>query len=139
MQKLLISASLGLMLSACQTTAFETPVADFDYGEPPEYSETELKDVVGGILKDEESARYRFGEMQKAYCNTGVLSGGKVVWSGWVLPLQVNARNSYGGYNGYTSYYARYDDGALLDVSPKHDHSAWDFVPKLGTGCSLVR
>lgn len=132
------SALLVLSLSACQTVPLQRPASDFDFGEPPNYSETELKNFVGVGLKDEESARFRFREPQKAYCNTGALSGGKLVWTGWVIPFELNARNSYGAYTGYTLQYARYEGIKILDVSDKDTIGPRAFTPQMGVGCSFT-
>ncbi len=139
MIKYACSALLVLSLSACQTVQFEQPNADTNFGAKPDYSESELKLIMGAELKDEESARYRFGEVQKAYCNNGLLGGGKLVWSGWVLPVELNGKNSYGAYTGYTQHYARYENGKLLDVSSKDSLGSWDFTPVMGIGCNLIK
>jgi|GEM_PF-1879585 len=138
MHKYSVTALSVLLLSACQTVQFEQPNVETKFGNKPDYSESELKRVMGATLKDEESARYRFGELQKAYCNNGLLGGGKLVWSGWVLPVELNGKNSYGAYTGYTQHYARYEDNKLIDISPKDSLGSWDFTPTIGVGCTTV-
>lgn len=103
---LIIISSIGLM--SCQSSAtFQSPLNTHDYGPAPIIDEAEVKLSVGQSLKDEESARYKLGEPQKAYCNSGLLSGGKVIWTGWALQFQVNAKNSYGAYTGFENMFAR--------------------------------
>lgn len=135
--KRLCTLSLATLLTACASTSFETPPQSIDYGDAPQINEADIKAYMAQDLKDSESARYQFGDPVKSYCNSGALSGGKVVWKGWVVPFQLNAKNSYGGYVGFKPYYARYDVNTLMDISPAH-HMTWDYVPELGTGCKIT-
>ena len=140
MRNLLFTAVLVLPLAACQTTSFQKPIQGQDYGSEPSYSESDLKTVMGEDLRDPDSAKYKFLSPEKAYCNNGILSGGKIVWTGWVVPVEQNAKNSYGAYVGYQKYYARFENGVLLDISDATNPNVhtWYFSPKLGTGCSLL-
>lgn len=137
MRSCLVAAAGLIVLNGCQTApGLQLPAEGVDYGIPPQIDPTKLKEFIGSGLKDAESARYKFGEPLMTYCNHGLLGGGKLVWTGWSLPLQVNAKNSYGAYTGYKSYIVRYDGDSILDVStPTGDQ--FDFVPQLGTGCSF--
>ncbi len=135
-----ILAICALLFAGCQTSAnFQTPVDYHDYGPQPQIQASELESYIGTSLKDEKSARYKFGDPARAYCNHGLLSGGKVVWTGWVVPFQVNAKNSFGGYVGFENRYARYSNGELLDVAKPSSVGPFDFSPKLGTGCKIVQ
>lgn len=127
----------ALALSACATTSSSISPTSLEYGAKPSVDEQSIESYMAGLLKDAESARYSFDEPVKAYCQGGALSGGKVLWSGWVIPFKVNAKNSYGGYVGFKPYVARYNDDGLMDVSEPY-HVTWDFVPTVGTGCKFV-
>ncbi len=78
------------------------------------------------VLKDPESARYRFGEPQRAYVNNGLLRGGNVVWQGYVIYFFVNAKNSYGGYTGEQPWFALVYDTVISKVdTADHDSSPY--------------
>ncbi len=92
-------------LAAC-ASAFETPGPTYWYGAPPKavYYEDYIKEYFATILKDPESARYRFGTPRKAYVNNGLIHGGNLGWVGYAMMVGINAKNSYGGYTGEQPY-----------------------------------
>lgn len=140
MRKTLIISAATLAISGCvSSSSFQAPSPNHNYGAAPIYSEPEVKSVMEVNLKDPDSAKYRFGSPVKAHCNNGILSGGNVVWAGWVVPVQQNAKNSYGAYVGYEGYYARFEGDNLLEVSKATNPNTliWNFTPKLGIGCLL--
>ena len=141
MSRLVLGSVIALTLSACATSSsFKKPPLDQNYGEAPNYSEDSMKPEMKANLKDPDSAKYRFSPAVKAYCNNGILSGGDVVWTGWVVPVEQNAKNSYGAYVGYKKYYARFNGDSVMEVSAATNRNTlvWDFTPKLGTGCLLL-
>lgn len=109
------------MLSACALRPSQDELAHADYGPYP----TEYKQIVeaymSGILKDPGSAQYQFlnAPVQGWHAS---MDGGKF---GYVVCVNVNARNSFGGYTGaQPSYliihddhviYAMHGDGGLKD------------------------
>ena len=126
------------LLSSC-ATSFEKPSEDLDYGLSPKAKTDTIKEYFSVVLKDPDSANYKFGSPVKAYCNKGLAFGGKLAWTGWVLPFSINAKNSYGGYTGFKGYYARLDNnGQPIDISEDMPN-IWDFVPVVGVGCQLVK
>lgn len=137
MKRVAASVCIGtFLLSGCQSTgAFQTPELGHDYGAPPVVNELVIKQYIGSSLKDEETARYQFNLPVRTYCNSGILNGGKVIWTGWSVPFSVNAKNSYGAYVGYKPYIARYQGDALLDISGPDGVGTFDYSPKLGMGC----
>jgi hypothetical protein len=118
--KLAMLANAAL-LSACALSPSHDELSHADYGAYP----TEFKQVIERymthVLKDPESARYEYLNMpMRGWRRT---SGGSKF--GYVVCVNVNARNSYGGYTGsQPSYfmihddrviYALYGDGGLKD------------------------
>jgi len=73
------------------------------------------------VLKDPESARYRFGTPKKAYVNEGLAYGGGVAWYGWLVDVAVNAKNSFGGYTGAKPYVALFKNGRVHKVAREDD------------------
>jgi hypothetical protein len=51
-------------------------------------------------LKDGESARNQWGTVQRGYAKDPLITGGDVHY-GFMLPVMVNAKNSFGGYTGF--------------------------------------
>jgi hypothetical protein len=95
--------AIALLVTAC-ASAFQRPEPTADYGSPPQGYEEAIKARFEQVLKDPESARYRFGRPVKAYTNEGLAYGGKVSWVGYLVDVQVNAKNSFGGYVGFKPY-----------------------------------
>jgi hypothetical protein len=75
-----------------------------NYGTPPSDYEARITGFMQQRLKDPESARYQFGHPQKGWCKDGLIYGGKSHF-GWIIPVRVNAKNSFGGYTGFQSYF----------------------------------
>lgn len=73
---------------------------------------------MNSILKDPESARYTFQPTFKGYSQDGSMSdssGG--VRYGYVAPVLVNAKNSYGGYTGNQQYVFMFSGGIMYDTT----------------------
>lgn len=106
MRPLMIAPLLALatLLGGCAGLAPLPPNPDF--GPPPVAYEESIKAHMETMLKDPESARYRFGQPRKGYANRGMAYGGQVLFVGYVVPVQVNAKNSFGGYTGFKPYQA---------------------------------
>lgn len=106
---------LALMLSACAATPpSQTQIQMANYGSLPNDYQQQVKDWWGRMLKDPYSAQYTFGEPSKAWFKDGILadSGGQMRF-GWLIPLTVNAKNSYGGYTGSESHTVFYSNGKI--------------------------
>lgn len=106
MRQLMIAApmAMAILLSGCAGLAPLPPNADF--GPPPVAYEEAIKAHMEAKLKDPDSAKYRFGQPRKGYANKGMALGGQVIFVGYVVPFQVNAKNSFGGYTGFKPFQA---------------------------------
>jgi len=94
------SLAISLILFGCAK-----PSVVADYGTYPSDYEELAKERITDKLIDPESARFRFGEPVKAYVNNGLIYGGNVVFTGYVVPVMVNAKNRMGGYTGFDEWY----------------------------------
>lgn len=101
----LLMLAAAPVLAAC-ASSFETPGPTYWYGSPPKaaYYEDYIKEYFATVLKDPESARYRFGSPRRAYMNNGLIHGGGIGWAGYAIVVGINAKNSYGGYTGEQPY-----------------------------------
>lgn len=107
-RRALATATLFCITVALQgcAGAFEPLPPNTSFGTPPADIETPVRAHFEQTLKDPESARFRFGSPLKAHANWGILDGAKIRWVGYMVPIEVNAKNSYGGYTGYKQYMA---------------------------------
>jgi len=104
MKTLLISILAMFLTTGCLTTA---PTADqidsAPRGSKPVNYAGAVQNTLLDLLKDPESARFRgMSEPFKSY-TTKILPDGTPVY-GWAVTIQVNAKNSYGGYSGFRPY-----------------------------------
>ena len=114
----LILASLTLLLSSC--VSYVPPAPGSDYGEPP--TKAIRKPIVryfGEVLKDPGAAKYRFGSPLKTYAHRSGVP--EVAFQGWGIPVEVNARNTFGGYGGFEMFFALVRDDELRSVVSKDD------------------
>jgi hypothetical protein len=74
-----------------------------DYGPPPVRHEEVIKQFFDVTLKDPFSAQYRFQEPTQAY-NYKTFVDSEPSNPGWLVNVEVNAKNSYGAYIGWKRY-----------------------------------
>lgn len=114
-------ASTVALLTAC-ASSFEQLPPQASLGDPPIGFENAIKRHFESTLKDPESARYKFGRPIKAYANNGLIAGGKVAWKGYMVDVEVNAKNSYGGYVGYKPYMFFFTANTIYRVYEGNSH-----------------
>lgn len=122
MKKILFSvliASLTVTIIGCAPKA-PSPVelSSAAYGTLPADYQDQIKNHMSTVLKDPDSARYTFLPTFKGYAQDGSLSasGGGVKY-GYVAPVLVNAKNSYGGYTGNQRYVFIFSGGVMFDTT----------------------
>ena len=93
------------LLSGCVSPPTQQDIQSADYGlaVDQEVAETAAKAFFNTRLKDPESARYSFSPLYKGYI-PGSRMRGKNLEVGYLLDVNVNAKNSYGGYVGAKPY-----------------------------------
>lgn len=111
------------VLAGC-AGAFEPLPANTAFGQPPANIEAPIRDYFESTLKDPESARFRFSTPQKAHANWGLIDGGKIRWVGYLVRVDVNAKNSFGGYVGFKPYMALFwgDERGLYRIVEGSSH-----------------
>ncbi|MCT2529581.1 hypothetical protein N2382_01810 [SAR92 clade bacterium H921] len=113
--KFFLLVMLILGLTAC---TFQKLSSDHNFGSPPSDYKDKIVAYYQMVLKDPESAKYRYGIPYKAYANEGSAYGGKVSWSGWAVDVEVNAKNSFGGYTGFESERVLFQNGEVYKLPP---------------------
>ncbi len=78
---------------------------------PKDY-QAQIKNFEVGRLKDPYSAVYRFGTPQRGYWQDGLVHGGGKHF-GYIVPVGINAKNSYGGYTGEEIQYIAFERGRV--------------------------
>lgn len=109
---------LGLflfILTAC-ASSFDTLDPNAEFGPQPDNYEEKIKEHFQGILRDPQSAVYQFGEPQKGYANNGWALGGEVAWHGWLVDVEINAKNGFGGYTGFKPYVVYFKNDGVYKV-----------------------
>lgn len=122
MKRLLTLAVLALCLAGCSTPTADE-LRNADYGSYPYDYESIIRSHMRGVLKDPESARYEF------------LNSPKIGWNGFgekqfghVVCVNINAKNSYGGYVGNRLSYFMIRNGRVVRTLHS-DGSAMDGLP----------
>lgn len=102
---------------------FKSPHPSADYGLPPKNYEAAIRAHFDQVLKDPESVRFRFNSPpRRAYVNAGLIYGGDVQWLGYMMDIEVNAKNSYGGYVGFKPYMVFFDGESVRRVIDGSSH-----------------
>lgn len=112
-----LAVAMTIGMTGC-AGGFASPTATADYGQPPSNYEATIKQHFETLLKDPDSAKYRMSKPRKAYGNKGLLYGGGVAWSGYIVRVAVNSKNGFGGYVGYRPYTVVFYNDSIRDVFP---------------------
>lgn len=89
-----------------------------DYGPPPPPNHQDLEaQAIRARLKDPESARFEFGvgEIRRDAIQSGFASPTPILV--WRTVVQVNAKNSYGGYTGFQPWHFAWSNGRIIATS----------------------
>ncbi|MBA5234749.1 hypothetical protein H2Y56_21960 [Pectobacterium aroidearum] len=118
----IISAILACLffLTGCVAPMTKNEVAAASYQQLPSDYQEKIKQYFESRLKDPDSAKYRFSEPRKAFTEA-------TRHFAYVVPVAVNAKNSYGGYTGFKMYYLSYYGSDFKDVTTgvNFEHVKW--------------
>jgi len=122
MKKIILALALStsaLMITGCAPKApSQVAISTAHYEKLPDDYQEQIKAYFNRVLKDPESARYTFEPPFKAYSQDGSLSSTKGgVSYGYAVGVQVNAKNSYGGYTGNQLYVIMFSNGTMYDAT----------------------
>ena len=117
MRLIAIMALSALLLSGCASPPTQQDIQSADYGASVYQADAEnaTKIFFGNRLKDPESARYSFGNIYKGYI-VGSRVQGRKLEAGYLLDVNVNAKNSYGGYVGAKPYKVLLHNDKVIQV-----------------------
>ena len=123
MKKMIISITLIMLLSGC--AGFEKLPPNVDFGAAPVNYQQTVKDYMETVLFDAGSAKYIFlTPLITGHYNQGLIYGGKIAWSGWILDVKINAKNRHGGYTGYQKMMIFFEGNKIVKHSSAYNHPA---------------
>ncbi|PHM22240.1 hypothetical protein [Xenorhabdus ehlersii] len=105
------------LITGCVTPMTKQEIASAKYDKLPANYQEVLKDIIAYTLKDPSSAKYKFHDARLAYTPASRNVA-------YVVPVEINAKNSYGGYTGYKTRYYVYIDGKYKDVTTGVQYTA---------------
>ena len=99
---------------ACGTPISQSELEDADYGAYPTNYQEIATAWFEESLRDPFSAQYRWeGEPQPGYHREAPITGGDVVEFGYIVYVDVNAKNGFGAYTGWEEYRLFIRDGEV--------------------------
>lgn len=109
-----MAALAGCVTAPPLPTAAQNDVAD--HGEMPQHYKEAISAYFDGTLKDPASVQYRNMTVpKKEFIRDSMLQGYKLNW-GWLVSVDVNAKNSYGGYVGFQTYHFLFRGEIIVDM-----------------------
>lgn len=101
-----------------------------DYGPPPPINHQEIaKNIVLKQLKDPESAKFEeWSAPRRDIIQQGFASPVPILV--WITSVNVNAKNSYGGYVGFQPYFFAWKNGMLYAFCSQRgsDLVFWEYI-----------
>lgn len=104
-------AAFALLLAGCILPPTQAQLDAADYGPYPDNYEAIVYAYMDDYLRDSESARYKFVN-QPGRFGANKLDGHIY---GWIVCVDVNAKNKFGAYTGYLRSYFLIHDGRIID------------------------
>ena len=104
------------LITGCNTMISRQERENAQYSPLPNDYQARIKDFMEGRLKDPYSAVYRFDTPRKGYWQNGLLYGGQKHF-GFIVPVGINGKNSYGGYTGEQQFYFGLESGQVFDLT----------------------
>jgi len=129
----LLTACTPKHLTIDEYNEYKAAATKADYGTYPSNYEKIAKDYLNKYLKDPESARIEcISKPYKSYVEPDIESPTFI--SGYVFSVNVNSKNSYGGYTGITTILIRIKNGVVLsafDTGKRSDCHPNSWLPYL--------
>lgn len=102
-------------LVGCASVSKEELASAYFSPVPSNY-ESQIESHFSSRLKDPYSAKYRYLEPRCAFAQDGLINGNGKHF-GYIVPVSVNAKNSFGAYVGERIYYMFFSEGRMGDVT----------------------
>lgn len=125
---------VSLILAACATgppTQEELATADYGSIISQEDAQRKAQSFISSSLKDPNSAQYQWGNVEKGWIRHAPAYGGGLVF-GYILDVNVNAKNSFGGYVGFKPYQFVFYNGVIKTVYGQQEFdSGYKYMGKI--------
>ena len=124
--EIVVACSLMMIIAGCATTPSPEELATAYYGPYPNEYESIIKSFMAPVLRDAQSAIYKFKEPYKGYAYKWVDQNGNdslsgTVEYGWVVETSINAKNAFGGYTGFEQInFVIRDNRVVIPVTSKY-------------------
>lgn len=112
--------ALAFFLVGCANTASIPKGSELDYGPPPSDVEEVVRAYMNHYLKDPFSAHIEVGTPFEGYTRKAPIQGGGIAQAGWVVPVRVNAKNSFGAYTGWKQMNLLVRSRQVLMIIPRN-------------------
>ena len=101
-------------VGAAECETLITEIRKGKLGPRPLGYEKAIRRLMDAKLKDAPTARYKIPSPQKGviYCKDPSRRR-----CGWISLIEINAKNSFGGYSGWTPYVLMFSDGRWSDIT----------------------
>ena len=116
----------GVAYNSNSAKLMKTTPAEAWGAPPPAGHASAEENFIKARLKDPESARFQRKEPHRGTIPASQASARAVPV--WIVEVNVNAKNSYGGYTGYQLYQFSYSNGKLVAV---FGPDLWSYLGKL--------
>ena len=120
---------LSCLLSACASleppSAEELEQADYGIEISQDQAQRIVQSYLNKYLKDPRFAQYEWGHFHKAWIRRAIINGGGKVF-GYRLDVNINAKNSFGGYTGFKQYMFMLYNGGIKVVYAERDLNGGD-------------
>ena len=122
---------LGSLITGCASAPSAEQLANADYGLRPSeaVARSKAEAYIRDRLKDPESARITWGTIAKGWFRQGF---GKTRFA-WLLPSEVNAKNSFGGYVGDKPWHFFFRGDEIVGIGEPYTS-----VGRYGSNTSLI-
>lgn len=119
----IMAAALSTIVGCAPKPPSAVAISSANYGTLPIDYKEQIKNYFNKVLKDPYSAQFTFEAPYKGLSQDGALSStnGGVLY-GHVVPVQVNAKNSYGGYTGNQLYVFIFSNGVIYDSTMNYQY-----------------
>jgi|SaaInl5LU_22_DNA_1037371.scaffolds.fasta_scaffold27240_2 hypothetical protein len=117
-KNILMLTMICFILSACASrppTSEELASADYGSIISQTDAQKQAERFFSNMLKDPYSVQYQWGSVYQGWMRHAPIHGGGLVF-GYILEVNVNAKNSYGGYVGFKPYRFVFYNGTIKTV-----------------------
>ena len=124
----LAAAAAFSLLAGCAAQPTQMEVAAADYGQAISQDQCNAiaTETISSALRDAGSAQYRFGNCAPLAAHSIPILGIPIQY-GYAIPVEVNAKNAYGGYTGFTPYFVLIRNGEVIRRTSLQDGAMLPF------------